>query len=236
MPTLLDWQVQLLSLQLVNQPETKQILSDTERLTRSTEAFAQLTDQLPKLVNDQREAAIQQILEGLASERTNLLASLAAEEQKARALLAEARETLNAGSQMAVSANTAIQSLDAFVRSVSPATNRNDPLHQQKALQRFGLRHRRRPGRRRCAKPGGAAELRKPKHTPIGTIAAECHGGRQPHGAARFLARAGADPGSAGRLGGAALAYRLLAHKLARGTAGHSRGSSPPTSRLPRRS
>ena len=124
MPTLLNWQVQLLSLQLANQPETRQILSDTERLTRSTEAFARVADQLPQLVNDQREAAINQILAGLAAERTNLLAGLAAEEQKARALLAETRETLNAGSQMAVSVNTAVQSLDAFVRSVSPATNR----------------------------------------------------------------------------------------------------------------
>jgi hypothetical protein len=124
MPTLLNWQIQLLSLELVNQPETKQILSDTERLTRSTEAFARVADQLPQLVNDQREAAINQILAGLANERTNLLASLATEEQKARALLAETRETLNAGSQMAVSVNTTIQSLDTFVRSVSPATNR----------------------------------------------------------------------------------------------------------------
>ena len=80
LPTLLDWQVQLLSLQLVNQPETKQILSDTERLTRSTEAFARLADQLPQVVNDQREAAINQILAGLAVERTNLFAGLAAEE------------------------------------------------------------------------------------------------------------------------------------------------------------
>jgi hypothetical protein len=124
MLTLLNWQVQLLSLELANQPETKQILSDTERLTRSTEAFARLADQLPKVVNDQREAAINQILAGLAAERTNLFIGLAAEEQKARALLAETRETLNAGSQMATSANAAIQSLDAFVRSVSPATNR----------------------------------------------------------------------------------------------------------------
>ena len=108
---------------MVNEPETKQILSDTERLTRSTEAFAKVADQFPKLVNDQREAAISQILAGLASEQTNLLASLAAEEQKARGLLAETRETLNAGSQMAVSLNTTIQSLDAFVRFVSPATN-----------------------------------------------------------------------------------------------------------------
>jgi hypothetical protein len=119
----LNWQVQLLSLQLANEPETRQILSDTERLTRSTEAFARLADQLPQVVNDQREAAINQILAGLAAERTNLLAGLAAEDTKARTLLAETRETLTAGSQMAVSVNGAIQSLDGFVRFVSPATN-----------------------------------------------------------------------------------------------------------------
>ena len=122
MPTLLNWQVQLLSLQLVNQPESKQILSDAERLTRSTEAFAQVADQLPKLVNDQREAAIKQILDGVAAERTNLLAGLAAEEQKARALLVEARQTLDAGNGMAVSVQATIKSLDEFVRYVSPPT------------------------------------------------------------------------------------------------------------------
>jgi hypothetical protein len=123
MPTLLNWQVQLLSLQLVAQPESKQILSDAERLTRSTEAFARVADQLPKLVNDQRQAAIQQVLDGVATERTNLLAGLAAEEQKARALLTEARQTLDAGSGMAVSVQAAVKSLDEFVRTVSP-TNR----------------------------------------------------------------------------------------------------------------
>jgi hypothetical protein len=35
MPALLNWQVQLLTLQLADQPEIKQIQSDTERLTRS---------------------------------------------------------------------------------------------------------------------------------------------------------------------------------------------------------
>ena len=124
MPTLLNWQVQLLSLQLVNQPENRQILSDAERLARSTEAFARVADQLPKVVNDQREAAINQILAGLATERTNFLAGLATENQNARTLLAETRETLNAGNQMATSVNTAVQSLDTFVRSVSPDTKR----------------------------------------------------------------------------------------------------------------
>jgi hypothetical protein len=124
MPTLLNWQAQLLALQLAVQPEAKQILADADRLTRATEAFAKVADQMPQLVNDQREAAIRQILDGVASERTNLLASLASEEQKARALLAEARQTLEAGSGMAASVQAAIKTLDEFVRLVSPETNR----------------------------------------------------------------------------------------------------------------
>ena len=126
MPTLLNWQVQLLGLQLAAQPESKQCWPMPTVLTRATETFARVTDQLPQLVNDQREAAIRQVLEGMAAERTNLLAGLAAEEQKARALLVEARQTLEAGNGMAVSVQAAIKSLDEFVRVVSPATNRRD--------------------------------------------------------------------------------------------------------------
>jgi len=124
MPTLLNWQMQLLTLQLAVQPESKQVLDDANRLTRATETFAKVAEQLPQLVNDQREAGIRQVLDGLAAERTNLLAGLAAEEQKAAALLGEARQTLEAGSGMAVSVQSAIKSLEEFVRLVSPDTNR----------------------------------------------------------------------------------------------------------------
>jgi len=120
MPTLLDWQIQLLSLQLAAQPEIKQVLADSDRLTRSTAAFAQLADQMPKVINEQRQAAIQQIFEGVAVERTNLLADFASEQQNLRQLLTETRQTLNAGSEMADSVRDSVNSLDEFVRYVSP--------------------------------------------------------------------------------------------------------------------
>jgi hypothetical protein len=120
MPMLLRWQAELLAYQLADQPAAKQVLSDADRFSRSTEVFARTAEQLPKLVNDQREAAIQQLLAGVATERSNILASLYTEEKKARDLLAETRSTLNAGSEMATSLNAAIKSLDAFVRYVSP--------------------------------------------------------------------------------------------------------------------
>jgi hypothetical protein len=120
MPQLLNWQAELLALQLADQPAARQVLTNADQLSASLQVFAKTAEQLPQLVNQQREAAIQQIFAGVAAERSNILASLASEEKKTRELLAEARLTLNAAGEMAASLNTAIQSLDAFVRYVSP--------------------------------------------------------------------------------------------------------------------
>jgi methyl-accepting chemotaxis protein len=102
MPQLLSWQIELLAYQLAGQPESKQILDDASRLASSAEIFAKTAQQLPQLVNDQRQAAIQQLLDGLRSQATDV------------------RETLNAGGEAATAINAAIKSLDGFVRYVSP--------------------------------------------------------------------------------------------------------------------
>ena len=109
MPALLSWQVEVLAYQLAGQPESRQILNDADRLASSSEIFARTAQQLPQLVNDQRQAAIQQIFDGLA-----------ADENKSRELLAHTRSTLDAARDAGGSINTAIQSLTEFVRYVSP--------------------------------------------------------------------------------------------------------------------
>lgn len=110
MPTLLNWQTEVLVYQLAVQPESRQVLSNAQQLSQSAAVFAKTAEQLPKLINDQREAAVRQVFDGLA-----------AEGEKARDLLAETRQTLTAGSEAATAINTAIQSLDQFVQSVTPA-------------------------------------------------------------------------------------------------------------------
>lgn len=122
-PLLLSWQVELLGYQLAAQPAARQMLTDAQRLSKSAEVFGQTAERMPQVIDQQREAAIKQLLEGVATERTNLLASLSAEEGKVRGLLTETRETLQAGDQMAGSVTLAIQALDSFVRSVSPDSN-----------------------------------------------------------------------------------------------------------------
>jgi hypothetical protein len=115
MPALLGWQTELLTYQLANQPESKQVLADTDRLSKSAETFAKTAEQLPKVINDQREAAIKQLFDELTSE-----------ERQTRALLADARETLNALSNSATAVHGTVQSLDEFTRYVSQQ-NTNQP-------------------------------------------------------------------------------------------------------------
>jgi len=109
MPGLLSWQTEVLAYQLAGQPESKQILGDASRLAASADVFAKTAQQLPQLINDQRQAAIQQILDGL-TEQGN----------KSRELLGDTRLTLDSAGAAATNINAAIRSLTEFVRFVTP--------------------------------------------------------------------------------------------------------------------
>jgi len=127
MPTLLRWQLELLTYQLSATPEAKQALDNAERLTRSVEAFGRTADQLPKLIDEQREAAIKQVFDGIATERTNLFASLAADELKLRPTLTDFRQTLNAGTDLTRSSDQLVRSLDTFMGRFEKDTNAPPP-------------------------------------------------------------------------------------------------------------
>ena len=120
MPVLLSWQVEFLALQLSDQPAMRQVLTNANQVSDSLEVFSATARQLPQLINQQREAAIQQFFAGFATERSNLLASVAAEEGQMRGLLAETRGTLLAAKEMATATDRAVQSLESFVRYVAP--------------------------------------------------------------------------------------------------------------------
>jgi hypothetical protein len=112
MPLLLSWQTEVLAYQLAQQPESKELINDATRLASSAEAFAKTAEQLPQVINDQREAAINQVFDRLASEQL-----------KAGEVLTESRQTLNAANEAATSIKTAIKSLDEFVHFVTPTNS-----------------------------------------------------------------------------------------------------------------
>ena len=109
MPTLLGWQAEVVTYEIANQPESRQILTNAQQLASAADVFAKTASQLPQVINDQRQAAIDQVFNRLMTQETN-----------ARALLLESRGVLDAGSETAKSIDAAVKSLDAFVRYVSP--------------------------------------------------------------------------------------------------------------------
>jgi hypothetical protein len=119
-PTLLRWQAELLAFQLADQPDPQRVLADLGRASRSMESVAKTAEGLPTLVDEQRKAAIEQLLAGVAAERAAIIQELDAREATIRGLLGETRQTLDAGTRMSTSLDATIKSLDAFVHYVSP--------------------------------------------------------------------------------------------------------------------
>jgi hypothetical protein len=115
-PMLLNWQTQLLMLQLAEQPAPQQMLNNANQLAAAATAFAQISQQLPKIINDQRQAAIQQILDGLI-----------AQGNKSQELVTDTRLTLNSAAVAASNINNALQSLTTFVQYVSPTNSPSTP-------------------------------------------------------------------------------------------------------------
>jgi hypothetical protein len=103
-PRLFDLQAQQLLLQLEQQPRSQEAFQIAERVSSSMEVFARTAGDLPGLVDREREAAIRQVLDALQ-----------AREGRTRALLAEARTTLEAGRSTAASVDATIRSLDGLM-------------------------------------------------------------------------------------------------------------------------
>jgi len=112
MPGLLNWQAQVLAYQIARQPDSQRALNDADSLAASAAVFAKSSQELPQLINDQRQAAIQQILDGMTSAG-----------DRSRELLTDTRSTLDSASNAAASINAAIRSLTEFVRYVSPTNS-----------------------------------------------------------------------------------------------------------------
>jgi hypothetical protein len=111
-PTLLNWQIQLLSFQLGEQPKSLQMEMDFDRIALAAEDLGNTTKQLPQIVREERKEGIQQVLQGLASQ-----------ENKSGGLLTRAQVTLDSAGAAATNIDSAIKSLTTFVQYVSPTNS-----------------------------------------------------------------------------------------------------------------
>lgn len=101
MPSLLRWQIELLSLNAVAMPEVQQLITNSTRLAASVDRFAFVAEQLPKEIRTERE---------------EILKAIDAQEKQLMPLVSEVRQTLVAGSQMSTSLNTTLTTFDALMK------------------------------------------------------------------------------------------------------------------------
>ncbi len=111
MPSLLRWQAELLLYEVAATSEIQQLLSNTTKFTEATREFVQVAKELPKQISEEREKTIDQLM---------------SEEKRVRGLLADVRQTLEAGTALASQANTTVNSADALVARVQ--ARRKEPI------------------------------------------------------------------------------------------------------------
>jgi len=133
-PRIIELQTRLLTLQLAAQPAPSQLLADVSRASLAVESAARTAEGLPALVDREREAAIRQFLDALSAQET-----------RARALLAEMRRTLDAGTGAANAVHGALGSLDSILAATSqpappgtPPSRPFDVTEYTRALEQLG--------------------------------------------------------------------------------------------------
>ncbi|GJM18941.1 MAG: hypothetical protein DHS20C14_11540 [Phycisphaeraceae bacterium] len=126
MPQLISWQAELLYIDTASEPEVVQALLDVSALSASVERvtrdFSEMRDELPAIIADEREAAIQQASEeffaGFAAERAAMLDDLQERSDELDATLAEVTRTFEAGDKLGQSWAGLITSVESLAHTV----------------------------------------------------------------------------------------------------------------------
>lgn len=100
-PDLLDMQVERLTYQVAAMPETRTLLTSADRISLVGSASNQLVDNLPELLDHQREALVAQLTQTLNSESATL-----------GTLAGQLRTALQAGTDTASAVNGALQTFE----------------------------------------------------------------------------------------------------------------------------
>jgi hypothetical protein len=101
MPTLLRWQTELFTINLLSLPDVRLMVSNSTQIAASADRVAVTAQNLPGRISNERE----EILKALQAQETSL-----------KPLVGEVRETLTAGTQMSASLNTMLVTFDALMK------------------------------------------------------------------------------------------------------------------------
>jgi hypothetical protein len=101
MPSLLRWQTELLTDQILEQQQITNALGSAERLSAAAQSVSQTAAQLPDRITEERKA---------------ILAALQSQEGQLRGLSAQVGQTLTAGQEMSTSLNTTLLTFTTLMK------------------------------------------------------------------------------------------------------------------------
>jgi hypothetical protein len=101
LPPILRWQLELLSVNTLDQPALQQLVANTTQLTAAVDRVSRVAEQLPAQIDRQRQAITQTLEE---------------QEKQLTPLIAEANATLATGREMSASLNTTLTTFDALMK------------------------------------------------------------------------------------------------------------------------
>jgi outer membrane murein-binding lipoprotein Lpp len=135
MPMLISWQTELLVMDTVSEPESRQVLSNMNTLTASVEQVTkdvnELNERFPKLISEERQAIMEQLeatideqrqksidqaLEGISAEREALIDQLAAQEEELRPMITDLRDTVNSATALSDSVRSTTEQFEQLAK------------------------------------------------------------------------------------------------------------------------
>lgn len=135
MPMLISWQAELLVMDTVSEPESRQVLSSVESLTKSVDQITKdvnelnerfptliseerqaIMDQLQATIDEQRQQAIDQALAGISAERQALIEQLSAQEEQLRPLVTDLRDTVDSATALSDSVRSTTEQFEQLAK------------------------------------------------------------------------------------------------------------------------
>ena len=148
-------QAELVLQTVVAKPEVQQLLSDTAAFRKTSEQYREILDQLPQVIQREREATIKQTFENLsaerkmtidqvmrlfAEERKRTIEDFVAEEKRLRGLLTEIRQALVEGTGLVTNLNTTVESVSSLAAqfTTEPSAADSKPFDIQEYREALG--------------------------------------------------------------------------------------------------
>lgn len=135
MPTLISWQAEMLMMDTVSEPESREVLASVQSLTASVEQITRdvnelntrfptliseerqaILESLDKSFDEQRERAIDQALAGLSDERKALIDQLSAQEEQLRPLVTDLRQTVDSTTALSDSVRSTTEQFERLAK------------------------------------------------------------------------------------------------------------------------